>query len=184
MFSMAGTSLFLPFLPLLPKQILLNNFLSDFPSMTIVTDRVDPELIDRPRRWDIGFIRSFMVVFGLISSLFDYLTFAVLLWVLRAGEGEFRTAWFTESLLTELFITLVVRTERVPFFRSRPSRYLLGATLAVALVALLLPYLPFAGLIGFVPLPWPLLLAILAITGLYILATELAKGWFYRRNRW
>lgn len=184
MFSMAGTSLFLPFLPLLPKQILLNNFLSDFPSMTIVTDHVDPELIDRPRRWDIGFIRNFMVVFGLISSLFDYLTFAVLLWVLKAGESEFRTAWFTESLLTELLITLVVRTERVPFFRSRPSRYLLGATLAVAAVAIGLPYLPLAGLIGFVPLPWPLLLSIVAITGLYVLATELAKGWFYRRSRW
>ena len=111
--SMAGASLFLPFLPLLPKQILLNNFLSDVPSMTIATDRVDPEQVDHPRRWDIRFIRNFMLVFGLVSSVFDYVTFGALLYWLRATEPEFQTGWFVESLMTELFIVLVIRTRAV-----------------------------------------------------------------------
>ena len=121
MVSMAGASLFLPFLPLLPKQILLNNFLSDVPSMTIATDSVDREQVDRPRRWDIRFIRNFMLVFGLVSSVFDYLTFGALLYWLRATEREFQTGWFVESLMTELFIVLVIRTRR-PFL-PQPARH-------------------------------------------------------------
>ena len=130
MFSMAGLSLFLPFLPLLPKQILLNNFMSDFPAMTIATDEVDPEMVDRPRRWDVTYIRNFMIVFGLISSVFDFLTFGVLLCVLRASEDQFRTGWFIESLFTELFILLVVRTRR-PLFKSKPGQWLWISTLLV-----------------------------------------------------
>ena len=180
MLSMAGASAFLPFLPLLPKQILLNNFLSDFPAMTIASDNVDPELVERPRRWDMKFIRNFMLVFGAVSSVFDYLTFGTLLFVVRASPEQFRTAWFIESLLTELFVALVVRTRR-PFFKSRIGKYLWLSTLAVAAVTLVVPYLPFGGLLGFVPLPIPLMLTILGITLGYVLATEVAKKHFYAR---
>jgi P-type Mg2+ transporter len=180
MVSMAGVSLFLPFLPLLPKQILLNNFLSDVPSMTIATDRVDREQVDRPRRWDIRFIRNFMVVFGLVSSAFDFLTFGALLHLLRATEGQFQTGWFLESLMTELFIVLVIRT-RGPFFRSRPGTLLLIATLLVASTTIFLPYTSLGALFGFVPLPAGFVLLLLAITGAYLLASELVKGWFFRR---
>ncbi|HET9023154.1 MAG TPA: magnesium-translocating P-type ATPase, partial [Burkholderiaceae bacterium] len=141
MLSMAALSLVIPFLPLLPKQILLNNFLSDVPSMTIATDRVDREQVDRPRRWDIRFIRNFMLVFGLVSSLFDYLTFGALLYWLRATEREFQTGWFIESLMTELFIVLVMRTRR-PFLHSRPGTLLFVATIVVAGTTVFLPYTP------------------------------------------
>jgi Mg2+-importing ATPase len=182
MISMAGLSLFLPFLPLLPKQILLNNFLSDFPAMTIAGDEVDPEMVDQPRRWNVAFIRNFMVVFGLISSVFDYLTFGLLLGMLKVNEDQFRTGWFIESLFTELLILLVVRTRR-PLFRSRPGRWLWLSTLLVGVVALFLPYLPDVQLLfGFVPLPLPIMVLLLAITGLYVLANEIAKRIFYRRT--
>ncbi len=181
MLSMAGASLFLPFLPLLPKQILLNNFLSDLPSMTIATDGVDAEQIDRPRRWDIRFIRNFMLVFGLVSSVFDYLTFGVLAWWLQAAAPEFQTGWFIESLMTELLIVLVIRTRR-PFFRSRPGTVLLTATLVVAGTTVFLPYSPLGPLFGFVPLPPRLVLMLVGITGGYLLASELVKHWFFRRS--
>ena len=130
MFSMAGASLFLTFLPLLPKQVLLMNLLTDLPEMTIATDRVDPEMVERPRRWDIGFIRRFMIVFGAVSSIFDFVTFGVLLLVLHANEAELRTGWFVESVVSSALIVLVVRTRR-PFYRSRPGRPLPIATLVV-----------------------------------------------------
>ena len=115
MFSMAGASLFLPFLPLLPKQILLTNLLTDFPEMTIATDNVDKELVEKPRKWDIKFIKRFMIIFGLLSSVFDYITFAVLLYILKAGPEVFRTGWFIESVLSASFVVFVIRT-RKPFF--------------------------------------------------------------------
>ncbi|MGE5339445.1 MAG: magnesium-translocating P-type ATPase [Gemmatimonadota bacterium] len=181
MISMAGLSLVLPFLPLLPKQILLNNFLSDVPAMTIAGDRVDEELIQRPRRWRVAHIRNFMLGFGLLSSIFDVLTFVVLLIVLRASEDEFRTAWFVESLLTELAILLVVRTQR-PLIVSEPSRPLLWATVGVAATALALPYLPVvAATFGFVPLPALLVTTLIAITLAYLIANEIAKRAFHRR---
>jgi Mg2+-importing ATPase len=181
MLSMAGASLFLPFLPLLPKQILLNNFLSDFPAMTIAGDSVDPELVEGPHRWNVKYIRNFMLVFGAVSSVFDYLTFGTLLYIVRASPEQFRTAWFIESLLTELFVALVVRTQR-PFFRSRPGRALWMSTVAMVAVALVIPYLPFAAVVGFTPLPWWLMLTVLCITAGYVLATEVAKKVFYARN--
>jgi Mg2+-importing ATPase len=184
MFSMAGLSLFLPFLPLLPKQILLNNFMSDFPAMTIATDAVDPEMVDRPRRWDVNYIRNFMIVFGLISSAFDFITFGVLLLVLRASEDQFRTGWFIESLFTELFILLVVRTRR-SLFKSKPGAWLWVSTLLVGLVALILPYLPGVGpIFGFVPLPPLMMTLLLAITGLYVIVNEFAKQVFYRKTHY
>ena len=125
MFSMAGASLFLPFLPLLPKQILLTNLLTDLPEMTIATDRVDPELVEQPRRWDIKAIRSFMMTFGLVSSVFDYLTFGALADHPTCHPGQFRTGWFLESVISASLIVLVVRS-RKPFFKSRPAKYLLN----------------------------------------------------------
>jgi Mg2+-importing ATPase len=179
MFSMAGTSLFLPFLPLLPKQILLLNLLTDLPEMTIATDAVDSELIDRPRRWDIGFIRQFMIVFGLISSIFDYLTFGLLLLVLKASPEQLRTGWFLESIVSALLIVLVVRTRR-PMLQSRPSRTLLATTFAVIATSLLLPFTPLARTLGFVPLS-PLFLGPLGMIVLfYVVTAEAAKAVFYR----
>ena len=179
MFSMAGASLFLSFLPLLPKQILLTNLLADVPEMTIAGDRVDEELIDRPRRWNITFIKKFMLTFGLVSSIFDYITFAVLLFVFQAGVEEFRTGWFVESVISASIIVLVVRTRR-PFTQSRPSRDLLVATLAVVGLTLLLPYTPLGGPLGFVPLPPLFLAALLCIVVGYVIAAEVAKKIFCR----
>ena len=181
MISMAAASLFLPFLPLLAGQILLNNFLSDIPAIGLADDRVDPEMVERPRRWNIHFIGRFMLIFGLVSSAFDLLTFGLLRTVFQAGPELFRTGWFVESLLTELAIALVVRTQR-PFFRSQPGRLLLVSTLVLVMVTFGIPFLPFASLVGFVPLS-PLLLATIAVVTLaYVAATELTKGWFYRAH--
>jgi len=181
MLSMALLSLAVPFLPLLPKQILLNNFLSDLPAMAIAGDRVDREMVERPRRWQVARIRNFMLAFGLISSLFDALTFAVLLLVLQAAPQEFRTAWFVESLLTELAILLVVRTHR-PLLKSRPSAGVLWSSVAVALAAVALPFVPvLATTFDFVPLPPSLMATLLAITLAYVLANEWAKHHFSRR---
>jgi Mg2+-importing ATPase len=180
MFSMAGASLFLPFLPLLPKQILLVNFLTDIPEMTIASDSVDPEIPLRPRRWDFGFIRNFMIIFGPLSSLFDFLTFAVLLLLLRADAALFRTGWFVESVVSASLIVLVVRTRRL-FIRSRPGRALTLATLLVALVTVALPYTPLASLLGFTRLTWTFFPALGLVLGLYIASAEAAKYVFYRR---
>jgi Mg2+-importing ATPase len=180
MFSMAAASIYLPFLPLLASQILLNNFMSDIPATTIASDRVDPEWVAKPRRWDTVFIRDYMVLFGLVSSLFDFLTFGLLLFAFQASPEEFRTGWFVESLLTELVIALVVRTRRL-FFRSRPGNLLLGTTVIVIAIALALPYLPFSSIFGFVPLPAPLLLGMIGLTLAYVVAVELAKKAFYAR---
>jgi Mg2+-importing ATPase len=180
MFSMAGASLILPFLPLLAKQILLNNFLSDLPSITIASDNVDHDMMVKPHRWDIKFIRNFMIVFGLTSSIFDYLTFFTLLYVIKSAEAQFQTGWFIESLLTELAITLIVRT-RSSIFKSKPSRLLAFSTLGVTVLAIVIPYLPFSKYFGFVPLPLWLLLVILGITLTYAIASEIVKHFFYKR---
>ena len=174
MVSMAAASMFLPFLPLTAGQILLNNFLSDIPAVGLADDSVDPELVERPRRWDIRFIGRFMVVFGLVSAVFDFLTFGVLQIVFLATPELFRTGWFVESLLTELVIALVVRTRR-PFFQSRPGKVLLISTMGLIVVTFAIPFLPFAGVFGFVPLPIMLVVAISGITVLYVAATELTK---------
>ncbi|MGD0613481.1 MAG: magnesium-translocating P-type ATPase [Anaerolineales bacterium] len=181
MFSMAGASMFLSFLPMLAPQILLENFLSDIPLTTIAGDNVDPEILKKPRRWNTKFIRDYMVVFGLVSSIFDVLTFGTLLFLFRASPEEFRTGWFFESLITELVITLVIRTRHL-FFRSRPGTLLLVSSLTFIGIALVIPYLPFLSVFGFIPLPLPLLLAMLGLTVLYILATELTKKYFYSRG--
>ena len=180
MFSMAGASLLLPFLPLLPKQILLLNLLTDLPEMTIASDDVDPELVERPRRWDIHFIRRFMVVFGLVSSVFDYLTFGALIW-LSATVEQFRTGWFIESIISATLIVLVVRTRR-PFFKSRPSRLLTLATLGVLIVTVLIPHLPFAAVLGFGIMPPHFYIILALIILAYVISAEMAKYIFYRQR--
>ncbi|HSB05676.1 MAG TPA: magnesium-translocating P-type ATPase [Thermodesulfobacteriota bacterium] len=180
MFSMAGASLFLSFLPLLPKQILLTNLLTDFPEMTIAMDRVDRELVEKPRRWNIQFIRNFMLTFGILSSVFDYLTFGVLLLILHATTDQFRTGWFLESVISASVTVLVIRT-RKPFFRSKPGKYLLIATLLIVVVTILFPFTPLAELLGFQPLPVTTLLVIGMIVVLYMVAAEVAKRSFYKR---
>ena len=182
MFSMAGASLFLPFLPLLPKQILLTNLLTDFPEMTIATDNVDREMLEKPRRWNIPFIRNFMMTFGILSSVFDYLTFGVLLFVLHATTDQFRTGWFLESVISASLIVLVVRS-RKPFFKSRPGKYLLMATLLIVGATLLFPYTPLGELFGFSPVPFSFLLLMGVIVVLYIIAAEVAKGVFYKKAK-
>ncbi|VTU21651.1 magnesium-translocating P-type ATPase [Variovorax sp. RA8] len=181
MFSMAVASVLLPFLPLLASQILLNNFMSDIPAAAIASDTVDAEWVQKPRRWDTAFIRDYMVLFGLVSSVFDFLTFGALLWLFHATPEEFRTGWFIESLLTELVIALVVRT-RGPFWRSRPGNLLLASTAAIIVLALALPYLPFVSIFGFVPLPAPVVLAMVVLTLAYVAAAEVAKRFFYLRR--
>jgi Mg2+-importing ATPase len=180
MFSMAGASLLLPFLPLLPKQILLTNVLTDMPEMTIANDNVDPEMLARPLRWNIGFIRSFMLVFGVLSSVFDYLTFGTLLYLLHANTDQFRTAWFVESVVSAALVVLVVRSRR-PFFRSKPGRQLVVATAGVVAVAVVLPALPFAAVLGMTPLPPSYIAPIALVVAMYIASAELAKRFFYRR---
>lgn len=180
MFSMAGASLLLPFLPMLPKQILLINFLTDLPEMTIANDRVDEVYVQQPHRWDIGFIRRFMLVFGPLSSLFDFATFGVLYWWLKADQATFHTGWFIESVISASLVVFVLRTRR-PFWRSRPARPLLLMTAVVGLVALALPYTPLATILGFAPLPLTTLLILAAIVAAYFAAAELTKHWFYAR---
>jgi len=182
MFSMAGISLFLPFLPLLPKQILLTNLLTDFPEMTIASDRVDREQVSKPRRWDIRFIRNFMLVFGLLSSVFDYLTFAALLFLLHADQAQFRTGWFMESVISASMIVLVIRTHQ-SILKSRPSRPLFFATIAIVIITLIFPYTPIAGILGFEPLPLEFLLVLALIVGLYIFCAENVKRVFYQHNQ-
>ena len=179
MFSMAGASLFLPFLPLLPKQVLMTNLMTDFPEMAIATDSVDVESVDQPRRWDIKFIRKFMIVFGLISSVFDYLTFSVLMFILHATTDQFRTGWFLESVISAALIVLVIRTRRT-FFKSAPGRYLLIATLGIVCVTLILPFTPLASLLGFGQMPAMFFVILGVIVVLYMLTAEVAKSIFYK----
>jgi len=179
MFSMAGASLFLPFLPLLPKQILLTNLLTDFPEMTISNDNVDQEMLQNPHRWSIPFIRKFMMTFGLLSSLFDYLTFAGLLFLLHATTDQFRTGWFWESVISAAFVVLIVRSQK-PFFKSRPGRYLLITTLLVAGLTLLLPYTLLGKLFEFTPLPLSFLIFLVIVVFFYIISTEVVKSFFYK----
>lgn len=182
MFSMAGASLLLPFLPLLPKQILLTNLLTDFPEMTIATDSVDAELLQHPRRWNIKFIRDFMVVFGLLSSVFDYMTFGVLSLVLHASPGQFRSGWFIESVVSAALVVLVIRTRRT-ILRSMPSKPLMLATFACVVAAIALPSTPLGPILGFTVLPLSWIGLMLAIVALYVISAEIAKARFYHWTR-
>ncbi len=174
MFSMAAAALFLPFLPMRPTQILLNNFLYDLAQVTIPTDRVDASYIRKPQRWNIRLIRDFMLFIGPISSVYDFLTFFALLRFFHASEALFQTGWFVESLSTQTLVLFVIRTAGNPF-RSRPSAPLAVTTISVVAAGILLPYTPIAGVLGLVPLPGAFYLFLLAVTGTYLGFVELAK---------
>ncbi|GAA2287425.1 magnesium-translocating P-type ATPase [Nonomuraea roseoviolacea subsp. roseoviolacea] len=180
MFSAAGASLLLGFLPMLPSQILLNNLLYDTSQLAIPTDNADPEQLARPSRWDVRLIRRFMLFFGPISSVFDFVTFAVMLKVFHAGPPLFRTGWFVESLATQTLVIFAIRTRRVPFFRSRPSLPLLLAALGVVGLGAVLPATPVAAALGFQPLPGPFFWALALMVVLYLGLIEIGKRWFFR----
>lgn len=181
MFSMAGASMFLPYLPMLPTQILLNNFLYDTAQITIPTDNVDEQYIRSPRRWDMNLIRNFMIFIGPISSIYDFLTFFVLLRFFHAGEPEFHTGWFVESLSTQTLVLFVIRTMGNPL-KSRPSWRLAFTTILIVIVGVLIPYSPIAKLLGFTTLPFPFF-AFLAISTLtYLLLVEWAKRLLFARS--
>ena len=183
MFSAAGASLFLSFLPMLPSQILLNNLLYDTSQLAIPTDRVDEEQLHRPSHWDIGFIRRFMIVFGPLSSVFDFVTFGVMLWVFHAHAAEFRSGWFVESLATQTLVIFAIRTRRVPSFRSHPSVPLTLAALGAVAVGAVLPSAPFARTLGFSPLPAAFFAALAGMVAAYLILIEFGKRWFYRTAR-
>ena len=195
MFSAGGASFFLSFLPMLPPQILLNNLLYDVSEMTIPTDNVDEELLQAPAHWDTAFIRRFMMFFGPISSLYDFLTFGVMLWVFHANEALFHSGWFVESLATQTLVIFIIRTRRIPFFHSRPSRPLLATTLACAATGVVLPFSPVAGVLGFTALPLGFLAILVAMVVTYLGLVEVGKSRFFqpvrgerplarRRGRW
>jgi Mg2+-importing ATPase len=183
MFSAAGASFFLKFLHMLPTQILLNNLLYDASEMTIPTDNVDEELLQRPSYWDTRFIRRFMSFFGPISSIYDFLTFGVMLWVFHAGARLFQTGWFVESLATQSLVIFVIRTKRVPFYRSRPSRPLLIATLACAGLGAALPFTPLVRVFGFARLPATFLGILVLMIAAYLALVEVGKRRFFRAER-
>jgi Mg2+-importing ATPase len=179
MFSAAGGSLLLNFLPMTPTQILLNNLLYDAGEMTIPTDRVDPELLQRPAQWDIRLIRRFMVFFGPISSIFDFLTFGVMLFVFHARGSLFQTAWFSESLATQSLVIFAIRTRRSPFFRSRPGRALTAGTIGSVAIGLILPFTPLGRWFGFTPLPLGFLAILAAMVLVYLTLVEVGKSFFF-----
>ncbi len=182
MFSVAIASLVLPFLPMLPKQILLTNFITDFPYLTVASDNVDEEQLSRPGKWNLKFIRNYMVIFGIHSSIFDVLTFCTLLYVLKVKESAFQTGWFIESILTELFILFIIRTHK-NFFKSKPGKYLFLLSILGFILTLGLPYIPLAKEVGLVPLPLFQLGAMLLIVAAYIITADLLKVWFFKKYR-
>ncbi|WP_280828243.1 magnesium-translocating P-type ATPase [Mycobacterium sp. OTB74] len=179
MFSAAAASALLPFLPMLPSQILLNNLLYDSSQLAIPTDRVDDEQLHAPSHWNVAFIRRFMLTFGPISSVFDFLTFGLMLGVLHAGAVEFRTGWFVESLATQTLIIFAIRTRKVPFLRSRPSGWLTITSLTVVAIGVLITVSPLAHTLGFTPLPWQFFAALGGFVVTYLVLVELAKMVFY-----
>lgn len=182
MFSVAGISLILPFFPLLPKQILLLNFLTDFPALALSGDAVDAEMLKAPQKWDIKFIRNFMFTFGLLSSVFDYSITFILFSIFRESEGLYQSGWFIFSILTELVTLMVMRTKK-PFFKSKPATLLLISTVIVGIFTLLLPYTPLAPIFGLQPIPLMVIAILFVLIGIYIAAMEGVKGVFYRHNR-
>jgi P-type Mg2+ transporter len=181
MFSAAGASVFLPFLPMLPIQILLNNLLYSIAQLALPSDHVDQTYVSSPQRLHTGFIRNFMIAFGPVSSIFDFATFGVMLGVFHASESLFQTAWFVESLFTQSLVIFVIRTRATPFFRSKPNTVLVVNILVVLAVSLAIPFTPLAGVFHFVPLPWTFLVILIVFIAVYLTLVELMKRWFYRR---
>ena len=182
MFSVAIASLLLPFLPMLPKQILLTNFITDFPYLTIASDNVDEEQLNQPGKWNLKFIRIYMLVFGIHSSIFDVITFVILLYVLKVKESAFQTGWFIESILTELFILFIIRTHK-NFFKSKPGKYLFLLSILGLIITIGLPYMPFASEVGLTPLPMLNLGVMLLIVAVYIITADILKVWFFKKYK-
>ncbi len=180
MFSMAGGSLFLPFLPMLPTQILLNNMLYDISEIFIPLDNVDEDYLMRPRQWDMSFVRKFMLIIGPISSIFDFLTFYVMIKIFQAGESLFHTGWFIESLATQVLVIFIIRTRKNPL-KSRPNKWLTLCSLTVVGIAILLPSTPLGSFFGFVAPPPLFFLILTCMVIVYLLMVEGVKQWFYRR---
>ena len=178
-FSAAAASAFLPFLPMLASQILLGNLLYDASQLAIPTDRVDEEQCDAPSHWNVAFIRRFMLTFGPINSLFDFLTFGFMLGILHAGEVAFHTGWFLENLLTQTFIVFAIRTRRVPFLRSRPGTLLTVTLMSVDVIGFVLTVTPLGRKLGFAPLPWQFYAALAVFIVTYLVLVEAAKKVFY-----
>jgi Mg2+-importing ATPase len=183
MFSMSVASLFVPFLPMAPVQILLNNLLYDFSQVTLPSDNVDEDSVSKPRRWDIKFIRHFMLVFGPVSSLFDILTFALLLLFFRADEASFQTGWFIESLATQVLVVHIIRS-RYNILRSRASGWLTLSTVGVALAGFAIPYTPLGDYFGFAPLPPAFIAAICGLVVSYLILVDFVKRWFFAKYGW
>lgn len=181
MFSMMGASVILPFLPMIPSQILFNNFLYDLSQTTLPTDHTDKESTRSPLKWNMHGFTKYIIAFGIVSSLFDFLTFYVLYGVFHLSETHFQTGWFIESIATQVLIVFIIRTKRVPFFKSKPSVFVFASTIGIVLFSWLLPYTPIGALLSFSPLPPEILLIIIGIVGVYLLAGEAVKYLFYRR---
>lgn len=181
MFSMAGASLFLKFLPLLPKQILLTNLFTDFPSLQIASDSVDNTWLEKPVKWDMTFIKKFMVIFGITSSVFDYLTFFVLLSIFKADERLFQTGWMLESVISAMIVMLIVRTAR-PIFASKVSKNLILAIIFVSLALIAIIYSPINTYLGLRALPIKVLVSMSAISLAYAITAEILKKKFYKNN--
>ncbi len=181
MFSVAAATLFLPFLPMLPAQILINNFLYDTSQVTIPTDNVDESYIQRPQRWDLKMIYHYMLIFGLTSSLFDFATFYSLYKYFHVSEAQFRTGWFMESLATQILVVFIIRTNHIPFIQSKPGKFLTISALVCLVIGWLLPYAGFASKIGFEPLPTHILTIIVSLVFLYLICAEMVKRFIYHR---
>lgn len=182
MFSMMVASAFLPFLPMLPTQVLLNNFLYDTSQLSLSSDHVDESDVVKPTGWDMKFIRKYMLVFYPISSLFDFATFGLMFMLFRNSEHQFQTGWFMESIATQVFVIYIIRTKKIPFLQSSPSRLLLFNTLLIVTIAWLMPLLPFARFFNLQPLPLWVVGTLFSFVILYLLLVEVVKRWFFRRE--
>jgi Mg2+-importing ATPase len=181
MFSMTGASLFLPFLPMLPIQILLNNFLYDVSQVAIPSDEVDKEYVLKERPWNIDYIKKFIILIGPISSIFDFVTFGVLLWIFHAPQPLFNTGWFLESLCTQTLVIHIIRTGKIPFIESKPSQFLLFTSIYIVTIALFIPFTPLGRYFGFVQPPPGYFLALLIIIIAYLFMVQFVKSWFIKK---
>jgi len=181
MFSMTGGSMVLPFLPMLPIQILLNNFLYDLSQVAIPTDEVDKEYLRKPRPWNVGYIRKFMIIIGPISSIFDFITYGVMLFMFHADAALFHTGWFIESLCTQTLVIHIIRTGKIPFIESRPSKFLIFTSIFIVSIGIIIPFSPLAGPFGFVKPPAFYFVVLFAIVAAYLLMVQVVKKWFIKK---
>ena len=178
---MTGASLFLPFLPMLPIQILLNNLLYDISQIAIPSDDVDKEYLLKSRPWNVNYIKKFMITIGPVSSLFDFITFGVLLWIFHAPKELFQTGWFLESLCTQTLVIHIIRTGKIPFIESRPSQFLVFTSIYIVTIGLILPFTPLGKYFGFVAPPLAYFIALIVIVTMYLFMVQRVKGWFIRK---